>query len=196
MVVKTTNRGEIMIEVIAGTNRPGSNCLKVARVIEGLYKELGVEVQILDLQEMPLELFKPTAYAEKPEGWKRITDRVLNANGLHVVVPEYNGSFPGVLKYFIDMLPFPQSFEHRCVAFTGEAAGIWGAFRAVEQLQMIFGYRNAYILPERVWMPGINARLSEDGTTIKEQGSMDMLRKQTKEFTAFVERNGNLAVKA
>ncbi|MGI8907887.1 MAG: NADPH-dependent FMN reductase [Candidatus Sumerlaeaceae bacterium] len=185
-----------MIEVISGTNRPQSNSLKVARVIEGLYNELGVQVQILDLQEMPLELFKPTAYAEKPEGWKRVTDRILNANGLHVVTPEYNGSFPGVLKYFIDMLPFPQSFEHRCVAFTGQSAGIWGAFRSVEQLQMIFGYRNAYVLPERVWMPGINARWAEDGTTLKEAATMDLLRKQVREFKAFVERNGDLAVKS
>jgi NAD(P)H-dependent FMN reductase len=185
-----------MIEVISGTNRPGSNSLKVARVIEGLYKELGVEVQILDLQEMPHDLFHPNSYAQKPEGWSRITDRVLNANGLHVVTPEYNGSFPGVLKYFIDMLPFPQSFEHRCVAFTGQAAGIWGAFRAVEQLQLIFGYRNAYILPERVFMPGINARWADDGTTIKEPATMDFLKKQVKEFAGFVERNGNLAARA
>src|SRR5215207_8324797 len=112
-----------MIEVISGTNRPGSNSLKVARIIEGLYKKLGVEVQILDLQEMPLELFKPTAYAEKPEGWQRITDRVLDASGLHVVTPEYNGSFPGVLKYFIDLLKFPESFERKPVAFVGVSNG-------------------------------------------------------------------------
>lgn len=185
-----------MIEVISGTNRPQSNSLKVARVIESLYKELGVEVQILDLQEMPHDLFLPTAYAQKPDGWKRITDRVLNANGLHVVTPEYNGSFPGVMKYFIDMLPFPQSFQHRCVAFTGQAAGIWGAFRSVEQLQMIFGYRNAYILPERVWMPGINARWAEDGASLKEPATMDLLRNQVKQFASFVERNGSLAARA
>ena len=34
-------------------------------------------------------------------------------------------------------------------------AGIWGALRPVEQLQAIFGYRNAYLYPERVFLPGI-----------------------------------------
>ena len=53
--------------------------------------------------------------------------RVLDAAGLHIITPEYNGSFPGVLKYFIDMLKFPESFVEKPVAFTGEAAGLWGA---------------------------------------------------------------------
>ena len=61
------------------------------------------------------------------------------------------------------MLPFPESFEQRPVCFVGLAAGIWGALRPVEQLQAIFGYRNAYIFPERVFMPGIGKLLNEAG---------------------------------
>ena len=49
------------------------------------------------------------------------------------------------------MLKFPESFEKRPVCFTGLGAGIWGALRPVEQLQAIFGYRNAYLFPERVF---------------------------------------------
>jgi len=184
-----------MIEVISGTNRPNSNSLRVANIILGIYKELGVPAQILDLQDMPLEVFRPESYATKPEAFTRLTDRVLAADGLHVVTPEYNGSFPGVLKYFIDMLPFPISFEHRCVAFTGQAAGIWGAFRSVEQLQMIFGYRNAYILPERVWMPQINGLLNEGGTGFKDDTLTGRLRAQCEQFAAFVERNKGLTTK-
>jgi len=174
-----------MIEILSGTNRPGSNALKISKVLEGLYKELGQPVQILDLQDLPQEVFDPSAYATKPAALKPITDRVLASAGIHVVTPEYNGSFPGVLKYFIDMLPFPQSFEHRRVAFTGEAAGIWGAFRSVEQLQMIFGYRNAYIMPERVWIPQVNHIWAEDGVTVKDQAVLQRLRDQAKLFTEF-----------
>lgn len=177
-----------MIEVISGTNRPGSNTLKIARLIEKTYHELGVEAQILDLQDLPLEIFSPKAYAEKPEGWSQITDRVTSASGLHVVTPEYNGGFPGVLKYFVDMLPFPQSFEHRCVAFTGHAAGVWGAFRAVEQLQLIFGYRNAYILPERVWLPQVHNRLGEDGQLLSESDK-NRLTDQARMFDEYIKRN-------
>ena len=95
--------------------------------------------------------------------FKPFTNAILNAAGLHIVLPEYNGSFPGVLKYFIDMLPFPESFEGRAVAFTGLAAGQFGALRPVEQLQQIFAYRNAYIYPNRVFIPGVHSVFDGSG---------------------------------
>jgi len=112
---------------------------------------------------------------------------VVQADGLHVLTPEYNGGFPGILKYFIDMLPFPESFEHKCVCFTGVAAGIWGAFRPVEQLQMIFGYRNAYIMPERVWFTQIHTRLAETGELLDE-ADRRRLADQVEKFAAYVKR--------
>jgi NAD(P)H-dependent FMN reductase len=112
---------------------------------------------------------------------------VLQASGLHVVTPEYNGGLPGVLKYFIDMLKFPESFERRPVCFTGLAAGVWGALRPVEQLQAIFGYRNAYIYPERVFMPGIGKLLDAQGG-LTDADLLKRLRTQAEGFTGFVER--------
>ena len=179
-----------MIEVIAGTNRPGSNTRKLAELILELYRELGAEAQLLSLEEMPQEIFQPSSYAEKPASFKPISDRILASSGLHVVVPEYNGSFPGVMKYFIDMLKFPESFEHRCVAFTGQAAGIWGAFRSVEQLQMIFGYRNAFVFPERVWIPKINDQWEDPGVSFKDEAILPRLKNQASHFLDFVAHNG------
>ena len=111
-----------MIALIVGTNRPDANSRKIALEIEAIYKDLKVETKTLDLINLPSELFAPEAYAEKPKAFEPFTDAILKAEGLHVITPEYNGGFPGVLKYFIDMLPFPASFEGRAVAFTGVAA--------------------------------------------------------------------------
>jgi NAD(P)H-dependent FMN reductase len=110
---------------------------------------------------LPPEIFSPTSYAEKPRAFQPFAEAVLNAAGLHVVSPEYNGAIPGVLKYFIDMLKFPESFSNRPVCFVGLAAGMWGALRPVEQLQAIFGYRNAFIYPDRVFLPTVNDRLDD-----------------------------------
>src|SRR5262245_12147221 len=94
---------------------------------------------------------------------------------------------PGILKYFIDMLKFPESFEARPVCFVGVAAGMWGALRPVEQLQMIFGYRNAYLYPERVFLPNINELLNEQGR-LQDPELVDRLREQAEGFVDFVER--------
>src|ERR1700691_953991 len=139
------------ILLISGTHRPDSNALKVTRVVQGHYQTAGIPVDLFSLTEMGAEAFVPAAYAAKPTSVLAIQKRVLDAAGLHVVCPEYNGSFPGVLKYFIDLLKFPESFDGKPVAFVGESNGTWGALRAVEHLQGIFGYRNAHVYPDRVF---------------------------------------------
>ena len=161
-----TSHAAHRILVISGTNRPNANTLRMARVVERHYQAAGIPTNFYDLADMPHELFSPHAYATKPPAWGPVQQRVLAAAGLHVVTPEYNGSFPGVLKYFIDMLKFPESFERKPVAFVGVANGTWGALRAVEQLQLVFGYRNAYVYPDRVFVPAAREKLSADGRMI------------------------------
>ena len=176
-----------MITLIAGTNRPGSNTRKIAAHVEEIYAALKVPVRLLDLAQMPPEIFSSASYAAKPRSFQAFADGVLQAAGLHVITPEYNGGLPGVLKYFIDMLKFPESFEKRPVCFTGLAAGIWGALRPVEQLQAIFAYRNAYLFPERVFLPQINNLLDENGR-LKDAELRQRLHKQAEGFVGFVER--------
>lgn len=173
------------IVIICGTNRPGSNTAKVASHVDAIYRALGEPTEVLDLATMPPEIFSPSSYAEKPAAFKPFADAVLNSAGLHVVTPEYNGGIPGVLKYFIDMLKFPESFESKPVCFTGLSAGMWGALRPVEQLQAIFGYRNAYVYPVRVFAPLINERLSKEGR-ITDEETMTRLREQAAGFLKFV----------
>jgi chromate reductase, NAD(P)H dehydrogenase (quinone) len=174
-----------MITLIVGTNRPGSNTRKVAAVVEDIYAGLNVPLRVIDLAQLPPEIFSPASYAEKPKAFQPLAEAVLKSSGLHIITPEYNGSIPGVLKYFIDMLKFPESFERRPVCFTGLAAGIWGALRPVEQLQAIFSYRNAYIFPERVFMAGIGDLLDENGR-LNNPGILGRLRKQAAGFVEFV----------
>ena len=176
-----------MITLIVGTNRPGSNTRKVARQLEEFYTGLKVPLHVLDLAQLPPEIFSPSSYAEKPASFTPFSEAVLQSSGLHVVTPEYNGSVPGVLKYFIDMLKFPESFERRPVCFTGLAAGIWGALRPVEQLQAIFGYRNAYLYPERVFLPGIGKLLDASGR-LQDAELLGRLQKQADGFVTFVEK--------
>jgi NAD(P)H-dependent FMN reductase len=179
-----------MITLLVGTNRPGSNTRKVARVVEGIYADLKVPLHVLDLAHLPPEIFSPESYAKKPKAFLPFAEGILKADGLHVVTPEYNGGMPGVLKYFIDMLKFPESFERRPVCFTGLAHGMWGALRPVEQLQAIFGYRNAYIYPDRVFMPGVD-QLFDDQGRLKNPELVSRLKKQAEGFVEFVGKVGS-----
>jgi chromate reductase len=90
-------------------------------------------------------------------------NRFLAADGVVFAVPEYNGSFPGVLKLFIDMLPYPQGFNLRPCAFLGLAAGQFQGLRAVEHLQGVSGYRHAHNYPVRVFIGDSKNAFTPDG---------------------------------
>ena len=164
------------ILVISGTNRPDSSTLRVARRVEQLYREASVHCELFNLEDLPPEVFKTDAYKHKPPALVEIQEKVFDAAGLHVVLPEYNGSFPGVLKYFIDLLKFPESFERKPTAFVGVAAGSWGGLRAVEQLQMVFGYRNAHLYPDRVFISNVLQKFGADGSVSFDYGLRPPLR--------------------
>jgi NAD(P)H-dependent FMN reductase len=173
-----------MIEVIAGTNRPGANSRKVAAQIVEILKQQGAAADLLDLAALPPEVFSPASYAEKPAAFAAVGDRVLKADGLLVVTPEYNGGAPGVLKYFIDLLKFPESFAGKPVAFTGVAAGLWGALRPVEQLEQIFVNLGALVFPGRVFIPGVFNEIGDDGK-LKSTAIIKRLEEQAAGFARF-----------
>jgi chromate reductase len=173
------------IMIISGTNRASSNALRIARIVLGHYQSAKIPAELFSLEELPREVFDPSSYSKKPPAMLAIQQRILDSPGLHVITPEYNGSFPGVLKYFIDMLKFPESFDRKPVAFVGEAAGVWGGLRAVEQLQMIFGYRNAHSYPDRVFIPAVNARFDAAGN-FTDAAINDRLKQQAIGFDCFV----------
>lgn len=176
-----------VITLVVGTNRPGSNTRKVARIVETIYRDLVAELTVLDLAELPPEIFDPKSYDEVPASFAPFQKGITDADGLVIVTPEYNGSVPGILKYFIDMLDFPVSFERRPVCFVGLAKGMWGALRPVEQLQAIFGYRNGFNYPERVFLPGIDKLLDEAGQ-LKDPKLVERLKSQAAGYVDFVER--------
>jgi NAD(P)H-dependent FMN reductase len=178
-----------MILVIAATNRPGSNTLRVARLVRTMLVESGRKADLLSLEELPRSLFDASSYAEKPAAFEPIQERVLAADGILVVTPEYNGSFPGVMKYFVDMLRFPESLYEQPVAFIGLAAGRWGALRSVEQLEMIFQYRHAHLYGRRVLIPEINRALDDEGRLV-DPDLESRLREATLGFAQFCQALG------
>src|SRR3954454_6766819 len=172
------------ILILSGTNRTGSNTLKIAKLLERHYAAHGTITDFYGMEQMPPEVFMPEAYRTKPPAFVDVQNRVLGAAGLHIVTPEYNGSFPGVLKYFIDLLKFPESFERKPVCFVGVSNGQWGGLRPVEQLQMVFAYRNAYIFPERVFIPAVGQKFDPQGN-LTDAALDERLNKQCKGFAEF-----------
>lgn len=174
------------IHILSSTDRPGSNALKVATYANE-YMQEKANVKLFSLKDFPYADVVGGKYGEDIESVEKFNDAFLDADGFLFVVPEYNGGFPGVLKLFIDYLPFPEAMYKMPVSFIGEAAGSFGALRPVEHLQQILSYRKALIYSERMFIKGVNENFdAEKG--LKSDMLQELLEDQLNGFITFVEQ--------
>ncbi|WP_172796060.1 NADPH-dependent FMN reductase, partial [Roseivirga echinicomitans] len=57
----------------------------------------------------------------------------------------YNGSFPGVLKTFIDGLKYPEGVRDKKAALVGISSGVQGGVFAMSHLTDIFNYLGMHV---------------------------------------------------
>lgn len=176
------------ITILSCTDRPGSWALKISKHVAELYKSIDVKSKVISLEDYPLADVVGGKYGKKIPSIITFNKKVLATDGLVFVIPEYNGSFPGILKLFVDYLPFPEAFEKLPMAFIGEASGVFGGLRSVEQFQMIANYRNALQFPERVFIPKVNKEFNPENG-LEDPFKEMLLNNQIKNFTQFVKDN-------
>ncbi|WP_069130113.1 NADPH-dependent FMN reductase [Rhodohalobacter halophilus] len=180
------------IHILSSTDRPGSNALKVSKYAER-YLTKKAETEIFSLMDYPFEDVVGGKYGNTPDSVKDFNSKFLDADGFLFVIPEYNGGFPGVLKFFFDYLPFPKALELKPVSLIGEAAGAFGALRPVEQFEQLLKYRKAYIYPERMFIQRVNDSFDPE-SGINKEILQKLLLSQLDGFPDFVEKIKSLDV--
>ena len=119
----------LFIPVVLGTVRQGRASENVARFVHGeLRKHEEIETTLIDLRGLPLptddagEAIKDTDFSATCE----------RADGLALVVPEYNHGYPGLLKHALDSNL--KEYVHKAVGICGVSAGGFGGTRVIENL--------------------------------------------------------------
>jgi len=144
-----------MILIVATTNRKNSKTYKVAEYYQNLLNLLSAENDILSLENLPEDFAFSALYensGKNPE-FNLHKDRMDAADKFIFIVPEYNGSFPGVLKTFIDGLGWPNSLTRKKAAFVSISDGGLGGSLAISHLTDIFHYLNCNVLSVLVRIP-------------------------------------------
>ena len=119
---------------IAGSLRRGSYNAALLRAAIELAPE-GVTIEEGTIRGIPLYDGDLEAEQGIPESVRLLKERIVAADGLMIVTPEYNNSIPGVLKNAIDWLSRPGSdiarvFGDRPVAILGASPGRFGTVMA------------------------------------------------------------------
>ena len=119
----------LFIPVILGTARKGRRSENAARfVFEETKKRAGVETEFVDICNIPMRLDD----AREQMKDAAFSDLVTRADGLILVVPEYNHGYPGLLKHALDMNL--KEYIHKAVGICGVSAGPFGGARVIEAL--------------------------------------------------------------
>jgi len=149
-----------MIAIICGTNRQDAVSKKLSRIYKSKLDLLNQPSQIIDLSNLPSDFAFSALYSRsgKNEEFNLYRKQMLESGKFIFIVPEYNGSFPGVLKTFIDGLQFPDTFKNKICTLTGLSSGVQGGGLALSHLTDIFNYCRMLVLPLKPKL----ARISEN----------------------------------
>lgn len=147
-----------MITIISATNRPKALTKSFSLYYQSLLNEKKIDSQILDLSLLPQDFAFSALYqnAGKNAQFNEFQKVIDQYEKFVFIVPEYNGSFPGVVKTFIDGLRYPDSFQSKKIALIGLSAGVQGGALALSHLTDIFHYLNAEVLGLKVKLSQIN----------------------------------------
>lgn len=141
-----------MYLIIIGTNRKNSVSNKLAQYYKSLLTEHGHEAQVLDLEQLPADFAFAALYENsgKNVDFSPFQAQIDASNKIVFIAPEYNGSFPGVLKTFIDGLRYPDTFRNKKAALVGLSAGVQGNATGLSHLNDILSYSGCHVLAQRV----------------------------------------------
>ncbi|MCB0518376.1 MAG: NAD(P)H-dependent oxidoreductase [Lewinellaceae bacterium] len=180
-----------MITVISGSNRRGSEALHFARHYHTLISSLTAQpVHLLELDKIPHDWFHPAMYESdgQSESLVALQDKyILPAQKFFFVVPEYNGSFPGALKLFLDacsVREYKASFSGKKAAMAGIASGRAGNLRGLDHLTGILHHVGITVLPNPLPISSIE-KLMDDAGNITDIGTLRVIEKQVSAFLAF-----------
>lgn len=173
-----------MITIISGTNRPNSNTLKIAKYYQKSLLKKGLETQIFNLEDLPDNLIKTDLYGKRSEAFQPIQELIANTEKFLFIIPEYNGSFPGVLKTFIDACNFPESFYNKKACLVGISSGKYGNIRGVDHFAGICSYLHLNVMPLRIHISAIKTEMNEAFEFYKED-TLKFTNEQMDKFIVF-----------
>jgi NAD(P)H-dependent FMN reductase len=172
------------IVVMSCTNRANSNTLKVSRIYEQIISSKKIPVSVLDFCILPHNIAFSETFGNRSEGFRRLIHDFVSASRKFIfVIPEYNGSFPGILKLFLETVP-PSEWADKDACLVGVAEGRAGNLRGMDHLTGILGYLKMHVYHNKLPISNI-ARLLDSRGNLADQQQLEVCTEQVEGFLAF-----------
>lgn len=165
-----------MITIIAATNRVGSNTLKVAKEYQALMAEMGSEAELFSLQDFH-SMTRDEAFLAQEACY------LIPAEKFVFVMPEYNGSFPGIFKLLMDISDVQRCWNHKKVMLVGLANGRAGNLRGLDHMTNMAHYMKMNVFHTKIPISLISRELQDD--RFVNEHTLDAVKGQIRGFLSY-----------
>ena len=162
--------------IVSGTNREGSNTLKVAQEIREIMLSKGLIPNLITLLGLDLN--------RKCERLVELEKILIPTRKIVIVAPEYNGSYPGSLKTLIDLSDIRNVWWGKKAMLTGVSTGRAGNLRGMEHLTGTLNYLKVTVMPNRLPISVVDKLMDAEGR-LADAATLAALEAQIDEFIAF-----------
>ncbi|MEO6405030.1 MAG: NADPH-dependent FMN reductase [Ferruginibacter sp.] len=166
-----------MITIIAASNRGDNNTKKVAYEYQRFLTQKNITSSLLALDEVSIY--------ERNEAFIDTENNFLvPAKKFIIIMPEYNGSYPGILKLMIDNTDVSKAWWHKKVLLTGVSTGRAGNLRGMEHLTGSLLHMKMLVHPNRLPISLVDKLM--DGTNrFVDSATIGAIDNQLEEFLKF-----------
>ncbi|HEY8156840.1 MAG TPA: NAD(P)H-dependent oxidoreductase [Myxococcota bacterium] len=177
------------IAVVVGSLRRES----FNRVLAGAIAKLapaGFSFQQLRIDDLPL--YNQDDDAKPAEPVKRLKSEITAANGLLFVTPEYNRSFPGVLKNAIDHASRPygqNAWAGKPAGVIGASVGATGTALAQQHLRNVLAYLDVPTLAQPEVFIQVKEGMFDEKGNLASPGTTKFLQGWTDRYVAWIEKH-------
>lgn len=166
-----------MITIISGSNRADNNTRKIAEEYQRILKDRNLDSELLALDEADVYT-RDEAFVSMENKYLAPADRFI------IIFPEYNGSYPGILKLMIDNSDVGKSWKFKKALLTGVATGRAGNLRGLEHLTGSLLHMKTFVHPNRLPISVVN-KVMDEGNHINDPSTLQAINTQLDEFLTF-----------
>lgn len=179
------------IGIFVGSYRKESFSRKLADVLKTLLKD---KYDINDIDISGLSMFNQDYDDNQnvPPEWKAFRNQVKSLDGCLFVTPEYNRSFPPVLKNALDIASRPygqNAWAGKPGAIVSVSIGQIGGFGANNHLKQTAAFLDLRLLNQPEAYIGNIAGIMDSNGQITNQGTFEFLKSFAEAFSEWIEKN-------
>ncbi|CAN5403045.1 hypothetical protein BH20BAC1_BH20BAC1_04910 [soil metagenome] len=162
-----------MITIISGTNRIDSLTEKVSEVYRSILGKKNINAQIFSLKNVDV-LHRNAAFLKIEK------DILFPSQKFIFIIPEYNGTFPGVLKAMIDTSEIIKAWQGKKALLTGVSSGRAGNLRGLDHMAACLHYLKMNVHYNKLPISVINKIM--DGKGNLDDATLLAIHQQLDEF--------------